>query len=194
MRLLWILALAGCGGSLSQQLIEVTDEDGRPVAEAEVWARGDSMNAGPHVTDLQGRATAPASGTLAARGYAVKAKGFELLRVDAPAAWPLRITLRRERWDYEFLATLVGFGYMSDLPEGSRVLTTAGGELNWYVEFHVRAVVSGRGPTRPTASILYAIHSPSGILGGRKGGDVRVRGRLIDFGGEKRHDLRLVDP
>ena len=190
MRLLWILALAGC----SQQLIEVVDENGEPVAGADVRTSGDSFTTGPHVTDRLGRTPTPATGTLSARWVTVGAQGFEPAHVDAPAAWPLRITLRRERWDYEFLATLVGFGYLSDVPEGTRVLRTAGVELSWYVEFHVRAVVSGPGPARPTASLLYAIHSPSGILGGRKAGEVRVRGRKVDVAGEQRHDLRVTDP
>jgi hypothetical protein len=95
MKYLWILALAGCGPSLQQRLVMVTDPAGAPVPGAEVRGISDSLTTGPALTDAGGFAPAPATGPQTLRWIAVSAPGFEAVQVNAPATWPLRVVLRR---------------------------------------------------------------------------------------------------
>jgi hypothetical protein len=72
--------------------VQVVDQNGRPIAGAEVIAVSLSMNAGGAFTDDNGIAVVPRDiqGT---QWIEVRKQGYDGAFVAVPSSWPLRVTL-----------------------------------------------------------------------------------------------------
>lgn len=190
MRFLWLLALAGCGSS---PRVRVVDDADRPIAGAEVRAVYESFDDPAVLTDAEGVAVLSVSGRPRALDVSAPGRrGHAGSWLDVPERQVTLDRLPKAEASYEFLTTVQGTGRLGSLPEGASVLSTRDADLRWFVEFHVRSVVAGSCPAPVGSSVLYAVHSPELFLGGRRGGDVRVRARRSGEGAH--HEVQVTAP
>ncbi len=192
MRFLWLLALTGCSASFARQLVQVTDEEGRPVAGAAVRGISPSITGPAELTNEDGIAAVSAPGSA---WVSVSAAGYRSVQLDAPARWPLNVSLRREPSAvYEIVADIVRIGQLGSLDEGATVFATSDSDRRWFVELRVTTVVSGPSPAGEGKLLRYAVHSPTIFLRGRDSGSVRLRGRLLREESRSCHEVRLHVP
>jgi beta-lactamase regulating signal transducer with metallopeptidase domain len=90
------VVLLACSVQGEDGIIVVTDESGKAIEGADVYAVSLSMNAGPAKTDTNGKATLPANiqGT---KWVDVSKAGFESTQIDVPQKWPLKVILKAQQ-------------------------------------------------------------------------------------------------
>ena len=90
-----IFAVSFLFGSIGEKVI-VTDEDGRPVQGAKVYALSLSVNSGPTETNAKGEASIP-SNVQGTKWILITKSGYKELQAAMPDEWPLRLTLERPK-------------------------------------------------------------------------------------------------
>ena len=90
--LIFIVVCVGCN---SYKVVKVYDDDGKPIAGAEVEAVSLSINSAPNLTDDEGKTTLPFNiqGT---KWVQVSKSGYRFAQVGVPERWPLIITLEKD--------------------------------------------------------------------------------------------------
>ena len=176
--------LAGCGSCFYQQLVYVTDDEGKPVEGAKVWVAYASFDARPSLTNAAGIAPVSMGSLFTVYGVQASAEGMSAEVAGRPSRWPVEITLRRESTGYEFIGAVARQGQLSEVESALDV-----GDLDprWFIEFELKQVIRGT----PPSVLRYAVHSPTLFLPGVPG-DVRVIREFIEFKGRKIPRVRVL--
>ncbi|HEX7896497.1 MAG TPA: carboxypeptidase-like regulatory domain-containing protein [Planctomycetota bacterium] len=177
--------LAGCGPCFYQQLVYVTDDEGRPVEGAKVWVAYASFNERPSATNADGIAPVSMGSLFTVYGVQASADGLVSAELTGrPSRWPVEITLRRPSSSYEVIAVFVR---QRPLSEGGTGLSTGDADPRFFVEFAAKKVLRGT----PPELLHYIVHSPALFLRGKESGEFRVSGEVVDDRGRKIHRVRV---
>jgi hypothetical protein len=83
------------GGCSAWHKVQVVDQNGAPVAGAEVMAISPSFASGPNLTDRKGIAAVPYN-IQGAQWITISKPGYVAVYAEVPACWPLHVTLTPE--------------------------------------------------------------------------------------------------
>jgi hypothetical protein len=93
--LLFAVVLCFVYACSSGETVKVVDQLGNPIEGASVQALAAAMTGDASLTDSHGEATVPFDSDAPQTAWVVVTKaGYRPVWVDAPAKWPLRVTLR----------------------------------------------------------------------------------------------------